>query len=115
MTPWTAAHQAPLSMGFSRQGYWSGLLFPSPGDLPSPGREPSSCALLVDSLPLSHLGSPNDSDVFNNHIFLGPIVSAKMENSINIGLLNRDQHFFFGKYPSAIFKSGSMYALSNAP
>ena len=35
-TPWTAAHQAPLSTGFSRQGYWSGLSFPSPGDLPEP-------------------------------------------------------------------------------
>ena len=38
-TPWTAAHQAPLSMRFSRQGYWSGLPFPSPGDLPNPGME----------------------------------------------------------------------------
>ena len=41
-TPWTAAYQAPLSMGFSRQGYWSGLPFPSPGDLPDPGIEPGS-------------------------------------------------------------------------
>ena len=38
-TPWTVAHQAPLSMGFSRQEYWSGLPFPSPGDLPNPGIE----------------------------------------------------------------------------
>ena len=37
VTPWTVAHQAPLSMGFSRQGYWSGLPFPFPGDLPDPG------------------------------------------------------------------------------
>ena len=41
-TPWTVAHQAPLSMEFSRQEYWSGLLFPSPGDLSHPGIEPSS-------------------------------------------------------------------------
>ena len=41
-TPWTAAHQAPLSMGFARQEYWSGLLFPSPGDLSNPGMEPMS-------------------------------------------------------------------------
>ena len=41
-TPWTVAHQAPLSMGFSRQEYWSGLPFPSPGDLPDPGIEPTS-------------------------------------------------------------------------
>ena len=40
--PWTVAHQAPLSMGFSRQEYWSGLPFPSPGDLPDPGIEPVS-------------------------------------------------------------------------
>ena len=42
-TPWTVAHQAPLCMGFSRQEYWSELLFPSPGDLLNPGIEPSSC------------------------------------------------------------------------
>ena len=41
MTPWTIAHQAPLSVGFPRQEYWSGLLFPSLGDLPNPGIEPT--------------------------------------------------------------------------
>ena len=51
MTLWTVACQAPLSMGFSRQGYWSGLPFPSPGNLPNPGIEPGSPALQVDSLP----------------------------------------------------------------
>ena len=56
-TPWTVAHQAPLSVGFSRQEYWSGLPFPSPGDLPDPGIEPASAALQADSLPLSHHGS----------------------------------------------------------
>ena len=45
-------------MGFSRQEYWSGLPFPSPGDLPDPGIEPMSPALQADSLPLSHQGSP---------------------------------------------------------
>ena len=44
-TPWTVAHQAPLSMGCSRQEYWSGLPFPSPGDLPDPGIEHASPAL----------------------------------------------------------------------
>ena len=43
-TPWTTAHQAPLCMGFSRQEYWSGLPFPSPGGLPDPGMEPASPA-----------------------------------------------------------------------
>ena len=50
---WTVAHQAPLSMGFSRQEYWSGLPFPTPGDLPDPGMEPASPAWQVGSLPLS--------------------------------------------------------------
>ena len=49
-TLWTVAHQAPLSMGFSRQEYWSGLAFPSPGDLPDPGIEPRSPALQADGL-----------------------------------------------------------------
>ena len=44
-TPWTVAYQAPLSMGFSRQEYWSGLPFPSSGDLPNPGIEQGSPAL----------------------------------------------------------------------
>ena len=44
-TPWTVAHQAPLSMGFPRQEYWSRLPFPSPGDLSNPGIEPASPAL----------------------------------------------------------------------
>ena len=52
------AHQVPLSMGFHRQEYWSGLLFPTPGDLPDPGIEPHLLQWQADSLPLSHLGSP---------------------------------------------------------
>ena len=50
VTPWTVARRAPLSMGFSRQEYWSGLPFPSPGDLPNPGMESGSPALQADSL-----------------------------------------------------------------
>ena len=50
-TSWTVACQAPLSMGFSRQQYWSGMPFPFPGDLPNPGIEPESPALQADSLP----------------------------------------------------------------
>ena len=46
VTPWTAACQAPLSTGFPRQGYWSGLPFPSPGNLPDPGVEPVSPTLV---------------------------------------------------------------------
>ena len=51
VTPWTIAHQAPPSMEFSRQEYWSGLPFPSPGDLSNPGIEPGSPALQADTLP----------------------------------------------------------------
>ena len=50
-TPWTAAYQAPPPMGFSRQECWSGLPFPSPGDLPNPGIEPGSPAVQADTLP----------------------------------------------------------------
>ena len=50
-TPRTVAHQAPLSVGFSRQEYWSEFLFPSPRDLPDPGIKPWSPALQADSLP----------------------------------------------------------------
>ena len=58
MTPWTVACQASLSMEFSRQEYWSALLFPSLGDLPNPGSNLSP-TLQADSAPLSHQGSPS--------------------------------------------------------
>ena len=55
---WTVAHQAPPSMGFSKQEYWSGLPFPSPGDLPNPGIEPTSPALQADTLTSEPPGKP---------------------------------------------------------
>ena len=61
-TPWTVGHQAPLSMGFSKQEYWSGLSHPPPRDLPDPGIEPAtpaSPALQVDSLPAELPGKPH--------------------------------------------------------
>ena len=57
-TPWTVAYQAPPSMGFSRQECWSGLPFPSPGDLPDPGIKPGSPALRADALPSEPPGKP---------------------------------------------------------
>ena len=58
VTPRTVSRQAPLSVGISGQEYWSGLLFPSPGDLPTQGLNLCSLRWQADSLPLSHLGSP---------------------------------------------------------
>ena len=58
VTPWTVAYKAPLSMEFSGQEYWSGLPFPSPGDLPNPGIKPRSPALQADSLPSELPGKP---------------------------------------------------------
>ena len=59
MIPWIVAHQAPLSMEFSRQEYWSGLPFPSPGDLPNPGIEPGSLTLQAVSLLCEPPGKPS--------------------------------------------------------
>ena len=57
-TPWTVAYHASPSTGFSRQEYWSGLPFPSPGDLPDPGIEPRSPALQADALTFEPPGKP---------------------------------------------------------
>ena len=65
VTPWTVAYQAPLSMGFSRQEYWSGLPFPSPGDLPDPGIEPRSPAFQADALTTEPPGKPQ---LHANHV-----------------------------------------------
>ena len=62
--PWTIARQALLSMGFSRQEYWSGLSFPSPGGLPDSGIEPRSLASKVDSLPSEPPGKPRVEGTF---------------------------------------------------
>ena len=64
-TLWTVAHQDPLSMWFSRQGYWSGLPCPPPEDLLNPRIKPESLTLQVDSLPLSHWGRPENSTNVN--------------------------------------------------
>ena len=73
-TLWTVARQAPLSMGFSRQGYWSGLPFPSPGDIPHPGIEPRSLALQADSLPTELGGKPYYQNYRKCNHKLNPLV-----------------------------------------
>ena len=65
-TMWTVAYQAPPSMGFSRQEYWSGLPFPSPGDLPNPGIEPRSLALEAAALTSDKI---NFSNKFENQFW----------------------------------------------
>ena len=59
VTPWTVAYLAPPSMEFSKQEYWSGLLFPPPGDLPNPGIEPGSPTLQADALLSEPPGKPH--------------------------------------------------------
>ena len=60
VTPWAVANQVPLSTGFGRQGYWSGLPFPSPGDLPVAGTEPRSPTLEADDLTSEPPGKPKN-------------------------------------------------------
>ena len=64
-TPWTIAYQAPLSMEFSRQAYWSGLPFPSPGDLPDPGIKPGSPTFQADALLSEPPGKPSAQRLFD--------------------------------------------------
>ena len=73
-TSWTAARQAPLSLGFPRQEYWRGLPFPPLGDVPNPGIEPGSPGLQADSpTPLSHWGSTIRITVWSNYSTSGYI------------------------------------------
>ena len=71
MIPWTVAHQAPLSMGFSRQEYWSGLPFSSPGNFSDPGIKPRSPTLQADTLPSEPPGAHHQSrsDIFKSNVF----------------------------------------------
>ena len=86
-TPWTVAHQAPPSIGFSRQEYWSGLPFPSPGDLPDPGIEPRSPALQAAALTSQPPGKPmcSDSNIENVIILTQGGVSLGGDMTVNNG------------------------------
>ena len=78
--PWTVAHQAPLSLGFSRQEYWSGLPFPSPGELPDPGLKPRSPPLQADASTSEPPGKPQ----------------TKRKQEMN-PVLRMEQHWMIGK------------------
>ena len=69
-TPWTVAYQASPSMGFSRQEYWIGLPFPSPGDLHDPGIEPGSPAFEADALPSEPPGKPLSYGFSSSHVWM---------------------------------------------
>ena len=83
VTLWTVAHQAPLSMGFSRQEYWSGLSCPSPRDLLNPGIEPRSPVLQADSLPSEPPEKPKNTGVGSLSLLQGIIPTQ----GLNQGLL----------------------------
>ena len=78
---WTAARQVPLSMGFSRQEYWSGLPFPPPGDLPDPGIQPMAPGWQVDSLPAESPGKPCNQDILvrQNDLRAAPLSHIMMQ------------------------------------
>ena len=81
--PWTVAYQAPLSMGFSRQEYWSGLPFPFPRHLPTPGIKPGSPALQTDALPSEPLGKPTGTTQGNiSFITLNLLWKAEIKSEI---------------------------------
>ena len=101
-TPWTAycgrtACQTPSPMEFSRQEYWSGLLFPSPGDLPNPGIEPRSPALLADVLPSEPLGK-------SHSIWLHPKKGGKRDFPLCLYIRRREKKYFLeAEFPFYLF------------
>ena len=97
---WTVAYQAPLSMGFSRQEYWSGLLFPSPEDLPDPGIEPRSATLQADTLHSIPLASCMYL-VGTFHPFTFKVI-INMYDSISVFLIVLGL-FFCRCFPSLVF------------
>ena len=84
-TPWTIALQAPLSIGFSRQEYWSGLPFPSPGDLPNPGIKARSPALQADSLPTELQGKPSGINYLIT--YFGPLLCPYRKENQPISMM----------------------------
>ena len=109
VTLWAVAYQAPLSMGFSRKEYWSGLLFPSPGDLSNPGIEPGSPALQADSL-LTELHSCIFSILVSRLFICNSILFSRFWFIFTITFLNS----FSGRLPisSALVLFGGLLSCS---
>ena len=97
MTPWTVAHQTPLSMEFSRQEYWIGMPFPSPGDLPDPRIEPRSPALQADSL----LTEPPGKTIVAASIYI-----ATNSNETSLFFLHLPQHLLFLTFLITVILTG---------
>ena len=96
-TPWTVAHQAPLSMGFFRQKYSNGLLCLPPGDLPNPGIKPRSLALQVDSLLSEPPGKPMNTGVGSPSLLQGIFLTQESTR----GLLHCRQILYLVSYQEA--------------
>ena len=95
-TLWTVAHQAPLSMGFSRQGYWSGLPLPSTGDLPDTGIKPGSPASQADALPSEPLGKDKEYEMVHIECAAGsvkPLNAKTWAARWGQQMVNKDRHF----------------------
>ena len=96
MTPRAVTHQAPLSAGFSRQEYWSGLPFPSPGDVPDPGIEPRSPTLQADDLTSEPPGKPKELYKKDPHDHDGVIIYLEpdiLECEVKWALGNKWRYF----------------------
>ena len=102
-TLWTVACQAPLSMGFPRKEYWSGLPFPSPGDLPDPGIKPRSPALEADALTSEPPGKPQTTISTNICKTFNPIAEQIVFSKAH-GILTKTDHFFNHKINLNKFK-----------
>ena len=106
MIPWTVAHQAPLSMGFSRQEYWNGLSFPSPGDLLYPGIEPASSALagrFFNTAPPEKQGLFQESNKLNwvysgNAIFVNQLMQYYNDRIKEKNYISIDTEKAFNKF-----------------
>ena len=81
-TPWTVTLQVPLSMGFSRQEYWSGLPFPSPGDFPSPEIKPRYSTLQADPLRSEPPGKPKNTEVGSLSLLQGNFPTQELNTSL---------------------------------
>ena len=116
-TPWTVAYQAPPSIEFSRQEYWSGLPFPSPGDLPDPGIKPRSPTLQEDALPSEPPGKSKMLVAWSHQTLCDPMDCRFLCPWDSLGKNTRvgSHSFFQGIFPSRVWTWVSCIAGSFFP